>query len=213
MTITGRFVRRARARGVTVYNRRQWRNRSPVYAWRRIWRRHAQLPKTPTDTLVQHITVTRDDGPTKADFKADVRELHAIGMSRFGSGVSYNLVWDMQTGEIGLGQALDAAGTHTLNDKHVPDFSENLNYYALAIAAIGMPGAKPSDRAVEALAQTVAALIDVDALRPGHDYVPHSMFAYKECPTDAVRAVMPHVNARARELHLHWQHERAKRRR
>ena len=132
--------------------------------------------------------------------RADMRELHAIGMSRFGTGVSYNLAWDMKTGEIGIGQALDAAGAHTLNDKNVPNYSENLNYYALAIAAIGMPGKKPSDRAVEALARTVAALIDVGALRVGHDYVPHSLFAYKDCPTDAVREVMPAVNRRAREL-------------
>lgn len=200
MTITTRFVKRARTRGVTVYTRRQWGGLMVVYAWRRINRRHAQIPKRPTDTLVQHITVTYDDGPDAADFKADMRELHAIGMSRFGSGVSYNLGWDMETGEIGLGQALDAAGTHTLNDKHVPNYSENLNYYAVAIAAIGMPGRKPSDRAIEALARTIAALIDVGALTPGHDYVPHSLFAYKECPTDPVRAVMPHVNKRAREL-------------
>lgn len=199
-SITRRFVKRARAYGVTVHDRRDWGNRSPVYAWRRINRRHAQIPKRPTDTLVQHITVTHDDGPTKADFRADMRELHAIGMSRFGTGVSYNLAWDMETGEIGLGQALDAAGAHTLNDKNVPNYSENLNYYALAIAAIGMPGKKPSNRAVENLARVVAALIDVGALTPGHDYVPHSLFAFKDCPTDAVRDVMPRVNKRAREL-------------
>jgi hypothetical protein len=201
-TITSRFVKRARARGVTVHTRRQWATptQRAIYAWRRVNRRHAQLPKRPTDTLVQHITVTRDDGPTQANFNADMRELHAIGASRFGSGVSYNLVWDMTTGEIGLGQALDAAGTHTLNDKNVPGYSENLNYYAIAIAAIGMPGKKPTARAVEALARTIAALIDVKALNPGHDYVPHSLFAFKDCPTDPVRAIMPEVNRRAREL-------------
>lgn len=203
-TITRRFITRARAYGVTVHTRSDWATvpQRAVYQWRRINRRHAQIPKRPTDTLVQHITVTRDDGPTGADFNADMRELHAIGYSRFGSGVSYNLVWDMETGEVGIGQALDAAGTHTLNDKHVPNYSENLNYYALAIAAIGMPGKKPTERAVEALARTIAALIDVGALTTGHDYVPHSLFAYKDCPTDAVRAVMPKVNERARELSL-----------
>ena len=201
-TITGRFVKRARAYGVNVHTRRQWASplQRVVYGWRRINRRHAQLPKRPTDTLVQHITVTRDDGPTGADFNADMRELHVIGSSRFGTGVSYNLVWDMETGEIGLGQALDAAGAHTLNDKNVAGYSENLNYYALAVAAIGMPGKKPTPRALEALARTIAALIDVKALNPGHDYVPHSLFAFKDCPTDAVRAVMPAVNERAREL-------------
>jgi hypothetical protein len=199
-TITGRFVKRARGYGVTVHTRYQWGGVMPVYAWRRVNRRHKQLPKQPTDTLVQHITVTRDDGPSESDFKADMRELHAIGTSRFGTGVSYNLVWDMATGEIGVGQALDAAGAHTLNDKNVPNYSDNLNYYALAIAAIGMPGRKPTPRAVEALARTIAALIDVKALRPGHDYVPHSLFAYKDCPTDAVRAVMPEVNRRARAI-------------
>lgn len=204
-TITQKFVRRARARGVAVRTRGQWgghgRVSLAVYGWRRIFRKHAQIPHSPTDTLVQHITVTRDDGPTVGDFDADMRELHAIGVARFGTGVSYNLGWDMRTGMIGLGQSLDAAGAHTLNDKHVPNYSSNMNYTALAVAAIGEVGDRPSDVAVEKLAQTIAALMDVGALTTTFDYDPHSKFAFKDCPTDAVRDIMPNVRARALELH------------
>jgi hypothetical protein len=56
-----------------------------------------------------------------------------IGMERFGSGVSYNFLVHMQTGEVAVGQPLDAKGTHTLNEKRVPGYSYDQNLVARAI--------------------------------------------------------------------------------
>ena len=196
MTITTRVVRAARKRNLKVYTRNQWGCPNlAIYAYRRKFRRHSILPGEPVDTLWCHITVTR-----RNDIKSDMRELHSIGMDRFGSGVSYNFGIDMVTGEIGLGQSLDAAGTHTLNDKNIPGYSYNQNYVSLAIAFIGVPGNKPSEVAVDAAAKLIASLIDCGALTRGHDFNPHRLVAAKDCPTDPVVAVMPVTHKQAMKL-------------
>jgi hypothetical protein len=202
MSVTSRVVRNARRRGVTVYTRKQWMPKRPkelaVYQWRRINRRHSLLPKQPVDTVVQHITVTRDTG----DFKADLRTVHDIGKARFGSGISYNFVVDMNSGKVGLGQSLDAAGTHTLNEKNLPRFSFNQNYVAIAIAVLGMPGDELSHAAKLSITRLLAALIDEKAVRNGFDYMPHSAFAAKDCPCDSTRNAMPHMKKGAERLIL-----------
>lgn len=171
-----------------------------VYGWRRKYRPHALLPKHPSDTLVQHITVTFDSGRLSGHFKRDMRTIERIGMERFGSGVSYNWVIDMVTGEVGLGQALDAAGTHTVNYKNVPGFSYNQNKVALAFAFMGMPGDIPSRRAINTAIKLIAAHIEEDALTVNFDYEPHSVFAAKDCPTEPVRRRMPVIQAKSRRL-------------
>lgn len=189
-TITQRVVRRARQRGVTVYTRWQWGSTAgPVYAWRRKFRRHAPPP---ADTLVQHITVTRRTG-----IKPDMRLLERIGMQRFGSGVSYNFAVDMRTGEVGVGQPLDAKGTHTLNDKGIPGFSFDQNLVAHAIAVIGMPGDRLSLSAEVAIGKLIAAMIECGVLTRGFDYMPHSAFAWKDCPCDPTRDRMPAIRRAA----------------
>lgn len=193
--ITRRVIRNARRRGATVLSRPQWGNVSPVYQWRRINRRHALLPRQPVDTLWQHITVTHRQG-----LKADMRTLHRIGMERFGSGVSYNFAVDMRTGHIALGQNLDAKGTHTLNDKDVPGYSYDQNAVSLAVVAIGMPGDELSDKAADAIATLIAALVDEGALTRGHDYNPHSLVAWKDCPCDPTRNRMAEIQRKANRL-------------
>jgi hypothetical protein len=123
-----------------------------------------------------------------------MRTLHRIGMERFQSGVSYNFAVHMHSGWVGGGQALDAKGTHTINDKDIPGYSHDQNAVSHAIAFIGMPGDVPSDKAVQAYATLTASLIRQGALTKGHDFNPHSMVAFKDCPTDAVRAVMPEIH-------------------
>lgn len=192
-TITQRVVKNARRRGVTVLHRRQWGSKYPhVYAWRRIWRK----AKSPADTIVQHITVTNPTG----DFKADCRTVESIGQSRFGSGVSYNWLVDMTTGHVAVGQPLDAKGTHTLNDKDVPGYSHDQNLVARAIAVIGQPGTKLSDKARESIAALIAAMIDEGAVTRDPDYDPHSKFAWKDCPCDSTRDAMPGILAAAKRL-------------
>lgn len=183
-TITQRVVRNARKRGVKLYTRRQWRSLHPqVYAWRRIFRK---VKPGPADTVVQHITVTR-----RSDIKSDMRTLEKIGMERFGSGVSYNFAVDMVTGEVGLGQSLDAKGTHTLNDKGVPGYSFDQNHVARAIAVIGMPGDKLSRQAEWSIIALLAAMVEEGAVTQSFDYDPHSKFAYKDCPCSITRDRMP----------------------
>jgi hypothetical protein len=122
-----------------------------------------------------------------------MRFLHSIGMERFGSGVSYNIGIDMLTGEAALGQSLDAAGTHTLNEKNIPGYSFNQNYVSFAIAFIGMPGAFMSKRAIQTAGKIIQAMIDEGVLTPGFDFNPHNMVAAKSCPTPAVEDHMPNI--------------------
>lgn len=194
-TPTQKFVRLAREQGLTVYTRNigrlGWGSRHPlVYSWRRKFRKHAPLP---SDTLVQHITVTRDTGRRARNFKADMRTIEGIGYERFKSGVSYNLCIDMVTGEIGLGQAFDAKGTHTVNDKNLKGFSYDQNLVAHAVSFIGMPGDELSTKAVRSTARCIAIMIKVGILTQHFDYVGHREFAYKSCPTDAVVERMPEI--------------------
>jgi len=196
-TITTRVVRRAQQRGVTILSRKQWGSRyAAVYAWRRIWKRATQ----PADTVVQHITVTLDHGPLTGDFKADVRTVERIGYERFKSGISYNFVVDMETGMVAVGQPLDAKGTHTVNDKGVHGYSYDQNLVARAIAVLGMPDSRLSYRAENAIAQLLAAMVEQGAITEGFDYVPHSLFAAKDCPCDATRNRMAEIRRGVRRL-------------
>lgn len=198
-----RVVRNARKRGVNVLTRKQWGSRyGSVYARRLVTHRHAPAP---SDTLWQHITVTTDTGKLVGDFKEDMRTIERIGMERFGSGFSYNFAIDMQTGMVGVGQPLRAKGTHTVNDKgaRTPSggfISHDQNYVALAFAWLGMPGRQISDKAKESAAQLFAALMDEGALTQSPDYLPHSLVAAKDCPTDAGRDAMPWIRRRAQEV-------------
>ena len=202
MGIERKIVRMCRREGVPIVTRRQWKSgHRALYQWRRLHKPHALLGRgLPADTLVQHITVTIDDGTLRGDFFNDMLEVERIGYERFKSGFSYNFGWDMKTGMIGLGMPITAKGTHTVNDKGVSGYSYDQNYVALAIGAIGMPGDIPTQEALDILAKFISILIRCGALTMEHDYDPHSKFAYKDCPTDALRNAMPYVNRKARRL-------------
>lgn len=194
-TISSRVIRRARKRyGVTVYTHRQFGSRARgIYAARR---RNRPVRVRKADTLVQHITVTRPSD----DLKADARVVERIGTDRFGSGISYNFLVDMRTGEVAQGQPLDAKGTHTVNDKHKPGFSYDQNHAARAIAVVGMPDTPLSARAHRAIAGLIAAMMDEGAITESPDYLPHSFFAWKDCPCDATRNAMPQILRDAKAL-------------
>lgn len=199
-TITTKVILEARKRGVTVYTRRQWGSKHlATYQWRRLYRKHKLIPRFAVDTVWQHITVTRRSG----DFKADARFVEGIGYERFKSGVSYNWLVDMKTGEVALGQALDAAGTHTVNDKEARTpsgafLSYNQNYVSIAIAVVGMPGDVLSKAAKYAIASLIRAHIAAGVVTKDFDYLPHSWVAWKDCPCDSTRNAMPRIEARAK---------------
>ncbi len=198
-TITQQVVEAARKRGLTVLTHEEWGSKlRPLYADRRrktkngYWGRFRQQ----ADTVVSHITVTFDDGKLVGDFKRDMLEVERIGYERFGSGVSYNFCVDMATGMVGVGQPLDSKGTHTVNDKGVPGFSKDQNLVARAVAGLGMPGDKFSKDAERAYVKLLKAMRECGAITPGFDLVPHSLFAFKDCPTDAIRDRLPDIRER-----------------
>jgi hypothetical protein len=198
LTLQARVVRNLRKRGVTVLTRRQWGSRyASVYRYRLAFKR---VKAKKADTLVQHITVTFDSGKLIGDFKEDMRTIERIGYERFKSGFSYNFGVDMANGTIGVGMPLLAKGTHTINDKGVPGYSYDQNLVARAVAVVGMPGTPLSDKAQESITQLIAALMDEGAITLDPDYKPHSFFAYKDCPCEPTRRVMPQMLERAKKV-------------
>lgn len=197
-TINSRVIARARKRyGLRVFTRAQWGSKyGSVYEARR----RTKPAKQPADTVVQHITVTLDHGDLTGSFFADVRTVERIGYERFKSGVSYNWIVDMVTGDIAEGQPLDAKGTHTVNNKDVPNFSHDQNYAARAIAVLGMPDDKLSGKAARSIAGLLAAMMDEKAITDHFDYMPHSHFAWKDCPSDSTRNQMGNIKKLAHSL-------------
>lgn len=202
-TLTQEVTRNARRRGVKVHSRGQWGSNPDGHRWRLApdvknvyaWRRKNKRARSPADTVVQHITVTRRTG-----IKADARAVERIGFDRFGSGVSYNWLVDMTTGEVAVGQPLDAKGTHTINDKRVQGFSHDQNLVARAIAVVGMPGDQLSAKAEHAIVQLLVAMVQEGAVTPGFDYEPHSRFAFKDCPCDPTRDKMPRIRGEVQRV-------------
>lgn len=195
-TITQRVVDNARERGLVVLTHHQWGSEcADLYAQRRRWTMEGRWGpfKAKADTVVQHITVTLDHGPLTGDFARDCRTVEQIGLDRFGSGVSYNWLVDMRTGMVAVGQPLDSKGTHTVNDKGVPGYSHDQNLVARAIAVVGMPGDKLSKKAEKAIVHLLAAMVAEGAITVEFDYVPHSLFAEKDCPCDATRDRMHEI--------------------
>lgn len=198
MTLQRRITSNLRSKGVAVRTRREWGTKHAlVYARRLVTHRHAPFP---SDTAVQHITVTHDSGRLVGDFKTDMQTIERIGYERFQSGISYNFVVDMHTGMIGVGMPLKAKGTHTVNEKGVSGFSYDQNLVAIGIAVMGMCDTPLSDKAEASLGKLLAALIEEGALTPGHDYVPHNLFTAKDCPCPPTQNRMRAINEQARTL-------------
>lgn len=198
LTLDARVRRNARKRGVVILTHKQWGSRLIKLYNSRLLTRPVTVKMA--DTLWQHITVTFDSGVLTGDFKKDMQTIERIGAERFNSGVSYNFPIDMRTGMVGQGQLLLAKGTHTVNNKGIPGYSYDQNAVARSFAWIGMPGDKISPEAREAAAQLFAAMMDEGALTQSPDYNPHSLVAPKDCPTDAGRAAMPWILARAHSV-------------
>lgn len=197
---TDAFIAACRRRGVEVLEHEDWGAvRVDLYNARLDTRPHALLPGKPVDTVWHHITVTFDHGPLVGEFKADLRKVEAIGVQRFGSGISYNILIDANAPRprIAIGQFLEAKGTHTVNDKNVPGFSHDQNLVSVAVAFVGMPGDVLNEHAIEAIVQAEAALIEVGACTTTYDCVPHSLVAFKDCPTDALRDLLPRIRTDA----------------
>lgn len=182
---------RLRAAGFKVKTRRQWGSKqASVYAERL----RSKPVDFPVDHMFAHITVTSKRGDEGA------RQVEEIGMERFGSGVSYNWLVDHTDHVIREGQPLAAKGTHTVNDKNVAGFPYNLNYAGHAVAFVGMPGEEFCPKCAELFAAIMAAEKIEGVMREGAQFLPHSKFAAKDCPTDAVRDRLPQVMKLQRKM-------------
>ena len=185
-----KIIEQLRADGFTVLTRRQWGSKHrAVYQWRRVNRHFVGA----ADHAFGHITVTT---ATK-DAKADARQVEAIGQSRFGSGVSYNWLLHKPSKTIIVGQPLDAAGTHTVNDKNVAGFHDNLNYWGHAIGFIGQPGDGFDDWCRDAAAAIIRAEKKHGGMKSAARLYPHSKFAFKDCPCDPYRDSIPEIEKKA----------------
>jgi N-acetylmuramoyl-L-alanine amidase len=181
-----RIIRELRAAGFTVLSRKQWGSRRrPLYQWRRI---HKHFPGR-AKCFFAHVTVTN---PTDS-FAADVRLLERIGYDRFRTGISYNYAVDQRTGAIAIGMPHDAAGAHTLNDKGIDGFPDNLNYFGHGIAWIGNIGDRPSQDCKDAFSAIIAAEKKQNAAREDARIYPHSKFAWKECPLTVMTNALPAI--------------------
>lgn len=214
-TLSQRVARRLRRQGHKVLGRglTGWASQYPeIYKTRLRLTREGHWPGfvSPADTVVAHITVTFDSGTLIGNFKTDMRTIERIGVERFGSGVSYNWVIDMKTGMIGMGQELEAKGTHTVNDKNVPNYSHDQNLKARAIAFLGVPGDRLYPAAKAAWIELLFSMWKKGAITDEFDFEPHSVFAYKDCPTDAVRDAMPEVYAAVRARIEHAKRKQTK---
>lgn len=154
-------------------------------------KRRKDMPVSlPARYFLQHISVTFDTGTLVGDFYEDMQTLERIGYQRFGSGISYNWGVDAKTGMIGEGMPLDAKGTHTINEKNIPGYPFNLNYYGHAIAIIGMPGVVPSAECIKSVGAIIRAEWDTGVATRNCPYLPHNFFANKECPTQNIVNIM-----------------------
>lgn len=200
-TPTQRVVDSARRRGAKVLTHRQWGSKeTALYAERRKLTNEGHWPGfvKKVDTVILHITVTFDSGTFIGDFKEDCQTVERIGKERFNSGVSYNFLVDMGTGMAAVGQPIDSKGTHTVNDKDVKGFHKDQNLKARAIACVGMPGSKLSGAAIETIIDLLVSMWENGELTDDPDILPHSFFAFKDCPTDAVRNAIPTIQKRFR---------------
>lgn len=196
---TDALVAELRARGVEVLTQDVWSLMPGVYEERLRTRPHDLLPDQPVDTLVNHITVTHDDGPLVGDFVADLRELERIGWQRFRTGISYDIIVDRNAPHprVAIGQFLEARGAHAINDKDVPGYSKDQNKVSIGLAWVGMPGNKINRHGITAMVEVRSAAITVNALTETYDDIPHSLLAYKDCPTDELRDQLPDLKRRA----------------
>ena len=197
-TITQRVVSRAQKLGVKVYERNQWGSKYNKVYHKRRKSRPVRVKKA--SLLVVHITVTKDTGLGDASFFSDMRTIERIGIERFGSGVSYNFCIDNSRGYVGVGQALDAKGTHTVNKRGVRGYPYDLNHFARAIAWIAMPGDQFKFAARDSMVRLIAAMVLEGALTENFEIAPHSKFAAKDCPTDAVRKELVDIKSDAVRL-------------
>lgn len=170
-----------RAAGVECFTRAEWdspRERDGSYSRRRSTH---PMPSAPAAYHFLHITVTADTD-TVQEGEAGARQVESYGLSTPPM-VSYQ---DLVTneGKYFQGQDYGTKGTHTINDKNVPGFDNDLNLRGYATAIMQNVGDEVSDEQVRLVAMVFAARELAGWVRRGAPIHPHRTFAWKSCPGD-----------------------------
>lgn len=186
---------RLRAEGFRVLTRAQWGSEyAHIYG-----ERLRSKPVTfPVPYGFVHLTVTN-----LPDMEG-VRQVEQIGYDRFGTGISYNWVVEHAGHTIYEGQPLGAKGAHTMNDKNVPGFPENLNYFGHAVAFLGNVGDEFCAKCAELVGAIFRAEIAEGVMRENATLHPHREFAAKDCPGAEVMNRWGEIETAAASKHTDW---------
>lgn len=181
-------IKQLRKHGVTCLTREEW---GSARLWAYIARRKTHpMPKAPAKYHFLHITVTADTDTIPAG-KLGAQKVESYGLSTPPM-VSYQ---DMITNE-GIyyqGQDYGTKGTHTINDKNVPGFPNDLNLEGYALAIMQNVDDPVTDRQVIVAAMVFAAREIAGWVRKGAPIYPHRKFAAKACPGDRAVARMDEI--------------------
>lgn len=186
-TTVGEMLREA---GVTYLTRTDWgspRQADGSYARRRSTH---PMPPGPARYHFLHITVTGDTD-TITEARAGARQVESYGLSTPPM-VSYQ---DLVTNEgtVLQGQDYGTKGTHTVNDKNIAGFPNDLNLLGYATAILQNVADEVTDVQVERIAMIYAARELLGLVRRGAPVYPHRMFAWKECPGDKAVARLEEI--------------------
>jgi len=180
------YLNDLRAQGLQIASRRAWGSTYNYGSPRTVY--------LPTRYLFLHIAVVPDRDDTIAGEHSTCRTVERIGVQRFpNTGISYNaLAFD--TGRLYDGQPLTRRGAHTINEYGLPGYPTNLNYYGHAIVLPQMPGDTVTDAQVDSVARWGAAVVRAGYSRATR-FLPHRMFAPKDCPGDKAVARLNEINS------------------
>lgn len=101
------------------------------------------------------------------------------------------------------GQSYGVKGTHTVNDKNVPGFPDDLNLYGYATALMQNVEDDVTDAQVRVVAMIFAARELAGLVRRGAPIYPHRIFAAKACPGDKAMARLPEITQLRHEFVRH----------
>jgi hypothetical protein len=148
------------------------------------------MPSGPADYHFLHISVTADTDTVQEGF-AGARQMEGYGYSTPPM-VSYH---DMVSneGRYYEGQSYGVKGTHTNNDKKVPGYPKELNFYGYACALMQNVDDEVTDIQVRVVAMVFAARELKGLVRKGAPVLPHRMFAAKSCPGDKAMARLDEI--------------------
>lgn len=181
-------IKMLRAAGVECYNRDEWGTaRESEYVKRR---GSHPMPDGPADYHFLHITVTGDTDSVK-EGKDGAKQIESYGLST-PKMVSYH---GLTTNEAKYfqGQDYGTKGTHTINDKNVSGFPNDLNLRGYAIALMQNVGDEVTDLQVKLIAMIMAAEELTGWVKKGAAIYPHRKFANKSCPGDKAVARLEEI--------------------